>query len=220
MKKNFIKFKKGFTILELMVTIFIFATMTTYLLAKYGTFNQSTLLTNLAYDVALTLRTAQSYGLNVKGVTTNGSADPSFNYPYGVHFEMAGSQWRDGTCIVFFADSNSNGRYSPSYSLPANCNSVNANNKKISTYLIKRGSFIKRLCVDACDPENLSKNSRNSLDITFKRPDPDAIINATGSIDNSYDDPSPHRYAEITLQSTDGSTIKVIVNKTGYIAIQ
>jgi prepilin-type N-terminal cleavage/methylation domain-containing protein len=60
--------QKGFTIIELVVSVAIFAFMTAFLVARYGTFNQGVLLTNLAYDVALTIRNAQSYGLNVKSL--------------------------------------------------------------------------------------------------------------------------------------------------------
>ena len=48
MKNKFTKFQKGYTLVELVITITIFAAMTAYLLAKYGTFNQSVALTNLA----------------------------------------------------------------------------------------------------------------------------------------------------------------------------
>ncbi|MEK7184739.1 MAG: prepilin-type N-terminal cleavage/methylation domain-containing protein [Patescibacteria group bacterium] len=59
--------KKGFTLIELMITVSIFAIMTALLVAKYGTFNNGVILTNLAYDIALSIRSAQSYGLNTRG---------------------------------------------------------------------------------------------------------------------------------------------------------
>ncbi len=62
--------QKGFTLIELMITVSIFAIMTALLVAKYGAFNNGVLLTNLAYDIALNIRSAQSYGLNTKGTDT------------------------------------------------------------------------------------------------------------------------------------------------------
>ena len=100
--KNQQQSNRGFTLIELVITIAIFAAMTTYLLAKYGKFNQSLLLTNLAYDVALTIRTAQSFGLNVKAVTTNAEyVTPSFDFPYGAHFDSRSTKNKS---FIFFAD--------------------------------------------------------------------------------------------------------------------
>ena len=57
----------GFTLIELIVSVAIFVFMTALVVAKYGNFNQSVLMTDLAYDIALTLRTAQTYGVSVQG---------------------------------------------------------------------------------------------------------------------------------------------------------
>lgn len=183
------KEQKGFTIIELLISIGIFAIMTGLLLAKYGTFNQSVLLTNLAYDVALTLRSAQSYGLNVRSASATSDA---FDYPYGVHFIKGASEF------VFFSDNNSNGLYG-------------GGTEKISSTLIKRGSIISNLC--AGSETSCTTVANNSyLDVTFKRPDPNAIIKASGLTNPSY--------AEITLQATDGSIKTVVVRSTGQIEVK
>jgi prepilin-type N-terminal cleavage/methylation domain-containing protein len=49
---------KGFTLVELMVTVGIFTIISGLLLARYSNFNQGIILTNLAYDIALTIRSA------------------------------------------------------------------------------------------------------------------------------------------------------------------
>lgn len=188
--KKFFKKQKGFTLIELMVSVAIFVFMTAFLLAKYGTFNQSVLLTNLAYDVALTIRTAQSYGLNVKSVKVNGQ-DNQFNYPYGVDFIKGATQF------TFFSDNDGDRLYDSGESISSPIN-------------IKRGASIKSLCVGNGNSCTLVDGP---LDITFKRPDPDAIIRANGDGNTVY------TYAEITLQSTDGSTRKVSVRSTGQIAV-
>ncbi len=188
MKKLFKK-QKGFTLIELMVSIAIFAFMTAFMLAKYGGFNQSVLLTNLAYDVALTIRTAQSYGLNVKSAKRDTN---DFKFPYGVHFQ------KNVTSFVFFVDGNSNGIY-------------DATDQSISTSNIKRGNKISEICVGSV---SFCADINSSLDITFKRPDPDAIIKVGTDTINSYS------YARITLSLSDGSAIrKVSVYSTGQIAV-
>ncbi|HEY4503868.1 MAG TPA: type II secretion system protein [Candidatus Paceibacterota bacterium] len=207
MIKKFAQSNRGFTLVELMVSVGIFAFMTAFLVAKYGTFNQGILLTNLAYDVALTIRNAQSYGLNVKSKPA-GESDPSgnsysdkFDYPYGVYFdETATGSPAPNSSFIFFADVNGNGIYDSSES--------------IKTSNIRRGSIVSDICVSA-DPISCqnSDNHPSTADITFKRPDPNAVIKRDG------DSASEYAYAEITLKSSDGGLKKVIVRKTGQIDV-
>ncbi|MDQ5893199.1 MAG: putative Type pilus pilin [Patescibacteria group bacterium] len=220
MKKNFFKLIRGFTLIELVITIAIFAAMTGYLLAKYGKFNQSLLLTNLAYDVALTIRTAQSYGLNVKSVDTYAEgygSGPSFSYPYGVHFDSSSSK---NTTFIFFADQDDlgnsvygNGVYDP----PATSDE-SALDEKISSYSIKRGSIINELlvCTNEGGDQETSCAVVDTIDVSFKRPDPDARIFGDG---DSMLEGSKIEYAEVSLLATDGSIKKVIIRTTGQIAI-
>ncbi len=190
--KIYLTNKKGFTILELLVSIAIFALMTVLLLSKYGTFNQGILLTNLAYDIALTIRNAQSYGLNVKSADRNSDL---YNYPYGVHFDSSASQ---NTTFIFFADSNpTNGRYDA------------GTDKIISQTTITRGSKISTLCKSNCT------NNISPLDIIFKRPDPNAIIYANNDNTKTYSD------ATIKVMASDGVSVKnITVRSTGQISVQ
>lgn len=194
---------KGFTIVELMVSVGIFALMTALLLAKYGTFNQGILLTNLAYDLALTIRNAQSYGVNVKSAPT-GIANYSneFNLPYGVYID-------DGVSIkalpknevVFFVDLNNNQKYDPG-ATPS---------ELISKYTMKRGSYVSSICVNqlySCGSANF-----HNLHLTFVRPDPRATIKSDHSSIYLV-------YAEIVLKSSDGKSKKVTINDLGQIVIK
>ena len=105
------RLESGFTLMELMVSISIFVIMTVLLIVKFGNFNQNTNITNLAYDIALTLRTAQTYGMSVQGQATGAGISPMFQYSYGVAFCALAS----GSCpgasdtfsdqqLVMFAD--------------------------------------------------------------------------------------------------------------------
>ena len=207
-KKLFYK-NKGFTLVELMVSLAIFAFMTAFLVAKYGTFNQGILLTNLAYEVALTIRNAQSYGLNVKSrpvsesgsVITNYSTD--FGYPYGVHFATGAG---NDTKMIFFVDIDRDGLYDSTTGI------LEPISESLSTYNIKRGSYISAICVPPGNSNNCN-NTIDILDVTFKRPDPNAIIKS--SLGNQ-----DHNRAEITIRSTDGGTRKVIVRRTGQISVE
>jgi len=138
-------------LVELIVSISIFAMMTALVVAKYGNFNQSVLLTNLAYDMALTIRTAQTYGVSVR------QEGGDFKYPYGVSF-IAG----DST-FVFFADTDGtkNGIYD------------DGTDAKLNSYTLKRGAKIKDVCIGS---SSASCSSESVLSITYTRPDPDARI--------------------------------------------
>jgi prepilin-type N-terminal cleavage/methylation domain-containing protein len=202
------KAKSGFTIVELLVSLAIFAILTALILSKYGKFDQGVILTNLAYDVALTIRNAQSYGLNVRSASRDTNA---FDYSatavdsggtYGVHFDKAKPKE-----FIFFVDGDGNGVYD---------DLTNSDQKTT----IKRGSSILKMCVSdtkVCGDKshgNPNMNNPDSLDITFKRPDPNAIITTNGIRGKKYG------YAEIVLQALDGTTRKVVVNFTGQISVE
>ncbi len=193
---------KGFTLVELMVSVAIFAMMTALVVVKYGNFNQSVLLTNLAYDVALTIRTAQTYGLSVKTPT---DVSPTFTSAYGVTIgtdsvTCAGGTSSNSQQFLMFADAY------PSSSGNAVCDS---NDILTSTYAIKRGGSVYQVCAG----NGSCTLGSGRLDITFKRPDPRATIclNGISSCGNTY--------GEIVLRATDGSTRKIIVRSNGQITI-
>ena len=210
--------KKGFTLIELIVSIAIFAAMTALVIAKYGTFNQNTLLTNMAYDMALTIRTAQTYGLSVKSSDSNAN---NFSGTYGVHFDM-----NNPTQFVFYSDKNGNNVYDDTV------------NETITKYTLTQGAKIFSICmstdVSACDASHTAgQNTSNALDIIYKRPNPDAqaycvsssvptspcsIINVVSSANPLNPINSP--IAVITIQSSDGTNKQiVVVRRNGQISV-
>ena len=211
---------RAFTLIELLVSLAIFAFMTAFLLAKYGTFNQNTLLTNVAYDTALTIRTAQNYGLNVQNATTDetvgcgtgaqySSGGSCFYYAYGVHFDGTG----DHNAFTLFLDLNTGQIGAGVYVLPLPGNTPS---EVINTYKMNTGYSIQSLCVgsDANHCTNV-----NSLDITFRRPIPDAVINGEDAVGGTPStSQSNQAYAKITL-TANGSTKSVVVQSTGQISI-
>lgn len=184
-----LKANEGFTLVELLVTLSLFVVITTIVLFSQSKFNGSILLTNLAYDVALTVRQAQTFGVNVREVSSGGG---DFQKAYGVHFDATDADSKK-KFILFIDDVSVNGKYDSSDSI-------------VNTYSVKRGNYIKNICIEsAC-------TSVNKLDITFIRPNPDAIIKG-----DSYSDAAE---AKITISSADGNTRNIVVNSTGQISIQ
>lgn len=204
--------RRGFTLIELLVSISIFVIMTALLVAKYSAFNNSVLLTNLAYDIALTLRTAQTYGLSVQGYNN------AYQYPYGVAIctlsncpdpTGAGLTF-DNKRIIMFADA------SPSDSGGAFDNS----DYKISAYNIKRGATIYQICfITGSGGTNCTTVKR--VDITFIRPNPDAVICLSASKDPNPCVSATHSdYVKIIVRAPDATTRSVVIRKTGQISVE
>lgn len=121
--RNFVRSKKGFTLVELLITIGIFVFMTALILAKYNSFNSGTLLTNMAYDMALAVRSAQTFSMSV--MTKDSSL--SFQGTYGVHFNKASTEF------ALFSDDNGYG--------------YGSGDTLVSTYKLRRGSRVTGLLV-------------------------------------------------------------------------
>ena len=205
---------RGFTLIELMVTVAIFVAMTALVVAKYGSFNDGTLLTSMAYDVALALRDAQSYGSNVQGYNSTNQ----FSYPYGMDFNISAPSQ-----MILFADSNPStpdGIYTPCTS----GRSIPCDNA-VTTYTLARGGLISSICVfntfpsatDPCPSTSSSPPSVPSVDITFQRPNPNAIITAMPRSGSTQ----TWAYAAIQVEDAGKtSTRTIVIGETGEIAVQ
>jgi prepilin-type N-terminal cleavage/methylation domain-containing protein len=189
-KKN----QKGFTLIELLVTISIFVILTGVVIFNESKFNSTVLLTNLAYDTALTIRQAQTYGINVKEF-----GDSDF-IPYGVHFE------RNAKSFILFADTTYDKNYpllSPNPFLGATTTCITLEGC-VNRYTIQRGNYISDLKVG-------NGTSVDTLDIVFKRPNPDALI---------YSGNTSYNNAQIYLKSADGTgSTTISVWSNGLIQI-
>ena len=97
--------QRGFTLVETMVALGIFVIVTAIVFVGNSRFNNTIFLTNLAYDLALTVSRAQSYGINVRPF--DGATKP-FEVGYGVHFKRGPAtidpKESDNFSFVLFAD--------------------------------------------------------------------------------------------------------------------
>jgi prepilin-type N-terminal cleavage/methylation domain-containing protein len=201
---------RGFTIVELLVSLAIFIVMTSVIVTKFGNFNQSTLLTDTAYDIALVARLAQTYGLSVKG--SSQASDASYSYPYGVSFNTGteascGGSTANPTTLVLFADS---------YPVGAPDGVCGANDSSISTYAIIRGASQYSICVgaDATDC-HLAQNYVSNVNVSFMRPNPEAVICvSTGGTPSCG-----YAYSEVTIKGNDGSTRTIGMRQNGQISV-
>jgi hypothetical protein len=203
--------------MEMLIVVALFTVITGAALMNHGRFGEGILATNLAYDIALSLREAQSYGLSVREAAPGTGL---FDVGYGVHFF-------DNTFFVFFADRNSNRRYDGT--------SINdvclADTECVKVYRLERGSSISSFCsavlatsVLECrvfpprfenDPP--TDTTISFLDISFKRPLPDAFMRTDLNSNNA----ERYRSAQVRIVSPRGKERRTIeVFQTGQISIR
>jgi len=153
--KNYkLKTDKGFSLIELIVVIAIMTVITSVVLFNQNLFNSNIILENLAYEIALTVRQAQFFGINVRQTDLGGG---SFEAGYGAFFDI-----NNPTSFIFFADIDNDNKFDN----PAEI---------VETYNMTQNNYIKYLCADdRCDNPSLS--DVETLSIVFHRPDPNAVI--------------------------------------------
>mgnify|MGYP001257128342 CR=1 FL=1 len=182
---------RGFTLIEMVVVVGIIAVVSSVTLTNYAKFGGQILLRNLAYDMALTIRQAQVYGISARTFF-----DAPFAAGHGVSFDLS----VDTTSFRLYTDTNEDAFYSL------------AGTELIELYTIGRGYRIRQICVSNNSSEYCDATK---LDILFKRPEPDAIIRGDrGSGFGRYN------RARIIVISPQGSELAVLVEASGQISIQ
>ena len=195
----FLKSGKGFTLMELLVVTAILVLVTGLMLANNRHFGGRILLENLAYDIALSVRQAQVYGISVRQFETG-----TFEIAYGAYFNSLSTRTYD-----LFGDVDANGLWDAGEDVPP------------SPYDIERGHYIAQLCAPAGgDSATCTQASR--LAIVFKRPEPDACIgiNGNSAITGEYKCTNGQDSARIVLRSPRGDEVSVVVERTGQISVQ
>lgn len=204
----------GFTLIELMVVLAIIMVITAVAFTSQGAFNKTLILANTTYDVALTIRSAETYGIGSR-------AGISVNTGYGVDFSRA----TPGAFVLF-----SDAYPAPSTSsvchpitdattpdaLPGNCSYDAAQGERITSYLLGNGLTISDFCAQtsgAWSCANSHGSTLSSLDIVFSRPNPEAFM----SVNGSYSVLFPATNACITLSAPAGGERYISVSQSGAI---
>lgn len=153
--------QKGFTILEMLAVLAIFGVMTAIVVFNYGKFSSDTILTNMGYEIALSIREAQIYGVSVRnpdGVLVGNQ----FSVAYGVYAQSGANTY------FLFADENKNGQF--------DVVSCETSLECVTPYTLQRGVIInnvRKSCVDDTD----------GLNISFKRPNPEARFDDSDTLE-------------------------------------
>ncbi len=196
--KNRMHRTRGFTLIELLVVTSIFVVITSIGLVGYQQFSSRTLLTSLAYDIALSVRQAQSFGLSVRG---NVKAD-EFNIWYGLHLDP-----NDNTSYVLFADANRDKLYDNG--------GKPCGGECVDRFVLGRGYTISDICATRTTGSTICTSDNVGLsyiDIMFARPNPTAII-----LDNNGD---IYDQVDIKVQATNGQERTVSVFSAGQVAVE
>jgi hypothetical protein len=208
------------TVVELLIVLAIIGVMTVVMVTGHTTFNKTILLSYTAYDVALTIRSAETYGLGSRitsGITSS-------NTGYGVHI-VPGL-----TTFVLFADKVP--RYdgvchplrvgadgSEPDTIPGNCKydpgASEDESESVQSYTLGNGMKITDTYWYAgAGGIRSDKNDRPTIDMVFSRPNPKAFI----SVDGIYN-PSISIDACFEITSPQGGVSHVYVGSTGQITV-
>lgn len=211
---------RGVTLVELLVVLGIILILSLVVITSHANFNKTILLTSTAYDVALTVRSAQTYGL---GTRTVGEQADIENIGYGVHFRP------DVNTFILFRDANAAptachplvGTGSPDApdAILGNCAYDPALSEMVTTYTLGNGMKIDNggICVYP-DPVTGGSNWKcdlSSMDIVFARPNTRAFFSYNGSY--GAQGTASITKARIKIVSAQGGESYVCVARTGEV---
>ncbi len=215
-------YRRGFTLIELLVVFAIIAVLSLVVITSQSSFNKTLVLTNTAYDLALALRSTETYGIGNRAIGSSQNA----NAGYGLDFQKANQ-----TSFTLFADTyppiGSSGLcHTPPANDPTGPNAVPGNcvydatqGEKVMSYTIANNITISNFCAGvgsswAC-ANGTGFFTLSSLDIVFSRPNPVPFIRAR----ILTFPPVSADAACITLSSPYGGSRYVAVNAAGEITV-
>ncbi len=214
--------QKGFTLIEMLIVVAIFAVVATVLLFNYSDFSTSVGVRNLAQEIGLSVRKAQSYATSVR--TINGTSGVLSNtYPaFGIAFSVdAGAAQKYGPTknnFDLFADvSPSDDRITNNmYDNNGVCGAPGQGQECVEDFGINTSNNIVSLCSDVPVANScMTPETGGSATVVFHRPSPDAVI-CVSTIDCALRKAS---YLKITVRSPKGLERVVTVWNTGQISV-
>ena len=198
-----LRLHRGFSLIELMVVLAIILIITSVVLGNQSSFNKTLILANTAYDIGLTLRSAQTYGLGSRIVGT------ATNAGYGVHF-LSGSPGSFG----LFADTSPAPSCSTPDCKPGDHAYTTDSDVLVQTYTLGNGMTINNFCSLTSGTWTCAAGGGlTSLDIVFSRPNPVPFISPNGVYSTSF----PATAACIAITSPQGGGRFISVTASGQI---
>ncbi len=205
------KYKKGFTLIEMIISISIISVIMATVLFNYTSFSDKLALSSAAQEIAVSIRQAQTFGLSVRGST---AVPGQFTSGYGIFFDMNSNTSKYYLFIDRIDSPFGNGTVAnKKYDVVNGCGSS-------STECIEKGEIRNNVVIsNLCDSTTCPPVANvKQMHVTFLRPNPDAIIYFTDVSGNILSGPS--NTGKVTLISPKGNTINVIIEKTGQVLVQ
>lgn len=207
------RLRRGFTMIELLVSISIMVLITGLVLGNYKTFSNSAQFVNTAESIVLALRQAQVYGIAAKSnaVVCGGSA---FDCVYGVHLDsFAGDLVNPprNNQVILFADED--------VSTPNDAYHYTSTDRIVETITFPPGVTISKLHCNNFG-SIVGDCSGSTMDITFRRPNVDAVV--ADQLPVGVSNPSsPTGYANGVITLTNGVKSAVATTTiTGQISLK
>lgn len=199
------KDQKGFTLIEMVVVTAIVGIISSIILFQYSNFSNRIILTNMAYEIALTVRQAQVYGLGAK------SFDGNFDQPYGAWFDISSEP---AGSFIFFRDG-IEGQPVAQENLRCDgpvgfCTCSGAlDDECVQSFSFTRGIKITEIFTQSVDGICAPAVQ---VGVSFKRPDPNARI---------YDSihGNDRLLVQVTVESQQGDQDFLIVRRTGQVEV-
>lgn len=197
------RIRRGFTLIELMVVLAIMIVIMSVVLTNQNSFNKTLILANTAYDIALTIRSAETYGLSSRVLSS------SLNTGYGLHFQ-SGTQGS----FLFFADTSPAASCGTPDCKPGDFVYTNGTDTVVQTYVLGNRMLVQDFCAESSGSWTCaSTGALSSLDIVFSRPNPDARMSRNGSYSALF----PVTKSCLTITSPQGGSRFVSVAASGAI---
>lgn len=204
----------AFTIIEMLVVISIFMVVAGIILFNYRDFNTNATTNNVAQEIALTIRKAQSYslGLQAPGVL---STLPVSGYGVRIFANLPDR-------VMFFSELMVDNQYTTSFLNPT-CGSPLLNGLTVEECLeyniIGSNDRIDKIYIDGQELATL--DSAGSVDIVFKKPSGEVVfcVHTFGSLCTSSSS-SPVHYVMLVITSPTQFTKNVIIYNNGQIVVQ
>ena len=210
------KLNRGFTLIEMIIVVAMIAIIAAISISQFVKNKQNSTVQNIAEELALNIRRAQSLALAVQ---PTGTGLGSFQNGYGIYLDLNKSNSYD--LFVDFESTPGTGGWDHAYkNNTTGCGSPSITNHEcLEKISFTSADFIESL--ELCNTTCTTLDSSNPLAITFLRPNLDAYFCTTSYSNGGCSSSTPAGYVKINVSSPSNEKVKtVLVWSTGQISIE